>query len=141
MHCLKEILHQDKLFSVRQDETVSKVARTMANLGVGAILVLGEGRLCGLFSERDLMVRVIVAGRDPGATLVSDVMSTNLATVTDTATVGEAMEQMHEHKCRHLPVMRGERVVGMVSMRDLMDHELARQMEEIQHMRAYIAQA
>lgn len=141
MHCLKDILHQDKLFSVRQDETVSAVARTMARLGVGAILVLEEGRLRGLFSERDLMVRVIVAGRSPDSTLVSAVMTTNLATVTDTATVGEAMEQMHLHKCRHLPVMREERVVGMVSMRDLMDHELARQTEELQHMRAYITQA
>jgi len=141
MHRLKNILHQDTLFSVRQNETVCAVARTMANLGVGAILVLDDGRLSGLFSERDLMVRVIVAGRNPDSTLVSQVMSTNLTTVPDTATVAEAMEQMHLHKCRHLPVMRGEKIVGMVSMRDLMDHELARQTEELKHMRAYIAQA
>ena len=141
MHRLKDILHQDKLFSVSQDQTVCAVAQKMAALGVGAILVLDQGRLCGLFSERDLMVRVIVAGKSPDTTLVSEVMSTDLATVVDTASVAEAMELMHSHKCRHLPVLRGDGAVGMVSMRDLMDHELARQTEELKHMRAYITQA
>jgi CBS domain-containing protein len=141
MHRLNDILHQDKLFSVRKEDSVSAVAREMASLGVGAILVLDNGRLCGLFSERDLMVRVVVTGRNPDTTLVAEVMTTELTTVADTASVDEAMELMHARKCRHLPVMRGDRVAGMVSMRDLMDDALASRTEELHHMRAYITQA
>jgi CBS domain-containing protein len=110
----------------------------MSALNVGAILVLEDNRLEGIFSERDLMTRVVVAGLNPDATPVGQVMSTHLATIQEDATIDDAMEMMQRRNCRHLPVMRGTTVVGMVSMRDLMNVELERKTEEIQQMRAYI---
>ena len=139
MSRVSEILHNRDLFSVSAGQTVAEVARRMAELHVGAILVLDGESLQGVFSERDIMTRVVVEGSDPNRTVVGDVMSTNLATIEDSATLEEAMEAMHSRNCRHLPVTRGEQVVGFLSMRDLMNHELARKTEELSHMRAYIS--
>jgi signal-transduction protein with cAMP-binding, CBS, and nucleotidyltransferase domain len=133
-----DILHDRKLFSVSPEQTVAEVARQMAGLHVGAILVLHNGELLGVFSERDLMTRVVLMGRDPNTTPVSYVMSTDLATIEESATVEQAMQKMDVCKCRHLPVLRDERVVGFLSMRDLMHIELARKTEELAHMHAYI---
>jgi|HigsolmetaAR201D_1030396.scaffolds.fasta_scaffold07886_4 Predicted signal-transduction protein containing cAMP-binding and CBS domains len=136
---LRDLLQDRELFSVQRTQSVADVARSMAALNVGAILVLCENTLSGIFSERDLMTRVVVARRDPEATRVDDVMTTDLATIQEEATVEAAMELMQQRKCRHLPVMRGSDVVGLISMRDLMSVELERKTEEIQQMRAYIA--
>ena len=135
---LTNILHQKPLNFVERHQTVGEVARKMADLNVGAILVLEDGQLRGIFSERDLMKRVVVEGLDPGKTLVGNVMSTNVVTIDESARTDEAMTKMHDYRCRHLPVLRDRQVVGMVSMRDLMDYELDQKREEIRHMRAYI---
>ena len=138
MNHLKDLLRDRQMFSVESDCTVSDAARKMAEVRVGAILVLENGQLRGLFSERDLMTRVVVAGRNPEQTPVREVMSTELATIEETATSENAMEMMQRQNCRHLPVTRGSAVVGMISMRDLMNHELELKADEIRHMRAYI---
>ncbi len=135
---LKDILHGRELFSVQPDQTVAAVAARMAALNVGAIPVIENDELRGVFSERDLMKRVVVAGRDPQRTLVSDVMSTHLTKADERTTSEEAMELMHRCGCRHLPVMRSGEVVGFISMRDLMLDELEQKAEEIRHMRNYI---
>jgi CBS domain-containing protein len=110
----------------------------MAELNVGAILVVHDGELRGVFSERDLMTRVVIAGLRPDATPVGNVMSTNIRTIAEEASLEEAMESMKAHGCRHLPVMRDTKVIGFLSMRDLMNQELAHKTEELHHMRAYI---
>ncbi len=138
MSRLKDLLKDRHRFHIEPAVTVGDAARRMSEIRVGAILVLEEGRLRGLFSERDLMTRVVAAGRNPEQTPVGDVMSTELATIEESASSEDAMELMRRHSCRHLPVMRGADVVGMISMRDLMNYELERKTEEIQHMRAYI---
>ena len=138
MHRVRDLLHGRETYSVQDSETVSEVAHRMAGWHVGAILVMSEGELGGVFSERDLMVRVVLAGVDPAVTPVSAVMSRNLATVQDSAPVEAAMEIMHEHNCLHLPVLRGREVAGFLSMRDVMTFELSRKSEELQQMRAYI---
>jgi CBS domain-containing protein len=94
--------------------------------------------LRGVFSERDLMTRVVVAGLDPAQTPVDLVMSTHLSTIQETATIDDAMGLMRQCNCRHLPVMRGEQVAGFISMRDLMLFELERKTDELQHMHRYI---
>ena len=139
MNRLIDLLHDRQMFFVEPARTVWEVACKMSDLHVGAILVLEDGQLRGLFSERDLMTRVVVAGRNPGQTPVREVMSTELATIEETATSDDAMEMMRRQNCRHLPVTRGPAVVGMISMRDLMNYELERKTDEIQHMRAYIS--
>ena len=141
MSRVRDIVCDRKLFHVDDGETVAAVARRMAELQVGAILVLSGGELRGVFSERDLMKRVVLERRDPERTPVRDVMSTGLATIDEEASIEDAMAQMEAHSCRHLPVMRGQDVVGFVSMRDLMHYEVARKTEENTHMRAYIGSA
>lgn len=133
-----DLLHERELFHVEEDSTVASVSRRMAQLHVGAILVMSGDNLRGVFSERDLMQKVVVEGLDPETTPVRAVMSTQLATIDELASVEAAMEAMKAHSCRHLPVTRGSRVVGFLSMRDVMNHELATKTEELHHMRAYI---
>jgi len=138
MSRVKDIVDNRELFHVDEGDTVSSVARRMADLQVGAILVLSGTELRGVFSERDLMRRIVLERRDPDKTAVREVMSTGLTTIDELATVEDAMAAMEAHGCRHLPVMRGSRVVAFLSMRDLMHYEVARQTEELGHMRAYL---
>ena len=138
MAYVRDIVLNRVLFSVEENETVAAVARQMAEFRVGAILVLGAGELRGVFSERDLMLRVVLQRLDPETTPVRQVMSTQLTTVDEAAVLDEAMEAMHRHNCRHLPVTRDGRPIGFLSMRDLMDFQLASQTEELHHMKAYI---
>jgi len=133
-----DIVRDKELFFVEETDSVAGAAHRMNELRCGAILVLKQGELRGVFSERDIMRRVVLEQRDPESTPVADVMSTNLRTIDETATLEEAMEAMTEHGCRHLPVLRDGRVISFLSMRDLMHFELARKTEEIHHMRAYI---
>jgi len=138
MSRVRNIIHDREMFSVDERDTVTAVLHHMADLHVGAILVLRGEELRGIFSERDLLKRVVLGRLDPDTTPVSQVMSTDLVTVDELAGVEEAMERMRAHNCRHLPVTRGSRVIGFLSMRDLMNFELARKTEELHHMRAYI---
>jgi CBS domain-containing protein len=138
MSLVRDIVHDRELFHVEEGQSVAEVARRMAELHVGAVVVLNGERLRGVFSERDLMKRVVLERRDPETTPVEAVMSTAVTTVDELASLEDAMELMQAHNCRHLPVTRGTRVISFLSMRDLMNYELARKTEELHHMRAYI---
>ncbi|MGB7762824.1 MAG: CBS domain-containing protein [Bryobacteraceae bacterium] len=139
MSLVRELLQQrNSLFYVEEGDSVATVVRRMAELSVGAIMVMGGGELRGVFSERDLMRRVVLEGRDPERTAVHQVMTTSVATIEDSATVEQAMEAMQTHGCRHLPVMSGGAVAGFLSMRDVIHHELMQKTEELHHMQAYI---
>lgn len=139
MSRVRDIMQDRSLFYVEEDETVTTVAGRMSELHCGAIVVLSGDRLRGVFSERDLMKRVVLERLDPDRTAVAQVMSTDLVTIDESASLDEAMEMMQSNNCRHLPVMRDETVVAFLSMRDLMKYELARKTEELHHMRTYIA--
>ena len=141
MHRVSDIVHQRDLFHVEEHQSVAEVARIMTDLHVGAILVFSAGELRGVFSERDLMKRVVVEHRDAERTPVGEVMSTEVATIDESASLEDAMESMQSHNCRHLPVTRCGQVVAFLSMRDLMNFELAQKTEEIHHMRQYISNA
>jgi signal-transduction protein with cAMP-binding, CBS, and nucleotidyltransferase domain len=138
MSKIREIVEGSTLNYIVQESTVADAARRMAELRCGAILVLKDGQLKGVFSERDLMHRVVLAKLDPEKVTVGSVMSTELATIDESASLEAAMEAMQAHKCRHLPVISGGQVVAFLSMRDLMNFELARKTEELTQMRAYI---
>ena len=83
--------------------------------------MLNRNELRGVFSERDIMKRVVVERCDPDRTAVSEVMTTDVATIDESASLEEAMEAMRSHNCRHLPVTRDSEVVAFLSMRDLMN--------------------
>jgi CBS domain-containing protein len=134
-----DVVYSKQLFYVEESDTVAAAARRMEELQCGAILVLKTGELRGVFSERDLMRRVVLEHRDPETTPVGLVMSTNLRTIEESATLEEAMQAMTDHGCRHLPVLREGRVISFLSMRDLMHFELASKTEELHQMRAYIS--
>jgi CBS domain-containing protein len=139
MSRVRDIVDNNReLFSVEEHETVADVAQRMADLHIGAIMVLKGDQLRGVFSERDLMKRVVVERLDPDRTPVSRVMSRDLATIDEMATIEDAMELMRRCNCRHLPVLRDHKAVGFLSMRDLMNYELERKTEELHQMRAYI---
>src|SRR4051812_24415340 len=106
MSQVKDVVHQCQLFSVEEHQTVAEVARAMAGYHVGAILVLKGDQLRGIFSERDLMMRVVLENRDPERTAVREVMTTDVCTIDEGALPEQAMEAMQANNCRHLPVTR-----------------------------------
>jgi CBS domain-containing protein len=113
----------------------------MSEQGVGAIVVLDGERLVGVFSERDLMKRVVVAGRDAAQTPVSAVMTRDVVTATVRDRVAECEDKMKRAGCRHLPVLAEGRVLGMISMRDLLRDELEEERQDLRELRAYLYQA
>jgi CBS domain-containing protein len=103
---------------------VSEAAQRMAGAKVGAMLVVEGERLVGIFTERDALFRVLAAGRDPGATTLREVMTPQPKTISPDKTFGHAMLLMHEGGFRHLPVVEGDKLMGIVSARDALDPEL-----------------
>jgi CBS domain-containing protein len=140
MHTLEQVLRSRHLVAADPAESVFDVLRRMSEARVGAIAVLEGERLVGVFSERDLMTRVVVAGRDPAATPVARVMTRDVVTAELHESRGECLAKMQRRGCRHLPVLAGGRVISMLSMRDLLRDEIEEQVEEIRHLRAYVYQ-
>jgi CBS domain-containing protein len=127
-------------FFVRDTATAQDAAEFMASRNIGAVCVLDkEDRLCGIFSERDLLKRVIVKRRDPTAVPIREVMSEPTAIIDCNDTPHQALEMMEKVKSRHLPVMEGKRWIGMLSMRDIMRVELSEQGDEIRLLHEYIS--
>ncbi len=141
MHRVRRVLQRLQLISARPDATVFEVALTMTEGHVGAIPILDGETLVGIFSERDLMQRVVVSGRDPKTTYVSEVMTRDVVTTRLDESVDASLEKMKNAGCRHLPVVDEGRVLGVISMRDLLKDELAEQGDEIQNLRAYLHQS
>jgi CBS domain-containing protein len=123
---------------VHEQQTVLEVARLMVAHNIGAVPVMRDGRLVGIFSERDLLKRIVAEGRDPKTTRVGEVMTPDPLVVEPDERVEHCMIVMKQHNFRHLPVCQGERMVGIVSLRDIMLHDLEEKDEEITTMRQYI---
>jgi len=141
MHRVHRVLQRLHLISAPPEATVFEVARTMTEGRVGAVPILDGDTIVGIFSERDLMQRVVVAGRDPKTTRVSEVMTREVVTAMPDESVDASLEKMKRAGCRHLPVVDSGRVLGVISMRDLLRDELEEQGEEIEHLRAYLHQS
>jgi len=110
----------DELISAPASATVAEVVALMSARDIGAVLILTEdGLVAGIFSERDLLVRVVQAGRDPRTTPISLVMTRDVRFVSPGTTIEAALALMHVHRFRHLLVIDGPKVYGLISMRDL----------------------
>jgi CBS domain-containing protein len=120
------------------DQTVIEVAQAMVERNIGAVPVLRDGLLVGIFSERDLMKRVVVEGRDPRTTRVGEVMTDDPLTVSPDESLETCMLLMRRHGFRHLPVCAGKELRGIVSLRDILLHDLNEKDHEVRMMRAYI---
>lgn len=139
MTLIKNVVCQREPYFVRDSATVMDAAEFMASRNIGAVCVLDDGdRLRGIFSERDLLQRVIVAGLDPSTLPIKDVMSEPRAVISCDETPHDALERMDQVGSRHLPVMDGDRWVGMLSMRDIMRVELSEQGAELRLLHDYI---
>jgi CBS domain-containing protein len=140
MHAIRHVIRPHRLVTAPPTASVLEVARTMTDARVGAIPIVERGRIVGIFSERDLMTRIVVAGRDAQRTLVSEVMTREVLTATPDETRSRCLERMRQAKCRHLPVVEDARLIAVLSMRDLLRDEIEEQHEEIQGLRAYLHQ-
>lgn len=119
-------------------QTVLDVARAMVKHNIGAVPVLRDGQLAGIFSERDLLSRVVVAGKSPAQTLVSEVMTEDPLTVAPSDDLETCMTLMRRHGFRHLPVCQGGELKGVISLRDILLHNLDEKDDEVRMMRAYL---
>lgn len=126
------------LLMVNPDTTVLEASRLMNDRGVGSVLVMTDGALTGIFTERDLMRRVVAVDRLPGATKVSEVMTSSLVTCTPDATMQDCGTVMSERRIRHLPVVDGGSVVGLVTTGDLLAHELKEKDAAIQQLESFV---
>ena len=121
MKQLAEIIEGQTLFNAKASDTVRDAVKMMSEKNVGAVAVLDSGRLVGIFSERDVMRRVVAAGLNPEKTTVANVMTKDLVVGKPTDDINAALQKMHALGCRHLPVVDSGNLVGMVSLRDLLE--------------------
>jgi CBS domain-containing protein len=138
MPCIYDLVKDQETYRADVNQTVLELAQAMVERNIGAVPVLDNGELVGIFSERDLMRRVVVASRDPRTTQVRQVMTTDPLTVTPHETVESCMMLMRRHGFRHLPICDGRVLKGIVSLRDIMLHDISEKDHEVRMMRAYI---
>lgn len=128
-----------QVLSVAPTATVYEAIEKMSEKGVGALLVMSEGKLAGIISERDYARKVILKDRSSKQTQVREIMTSQVITVTPTDTVEECMRIVTENRIRHLPVVDRERVIGVISIGDLVNWTITAHEETIGHLQSYIA--
>jgi CBS domain-containing protein len=121
---VRSVMQRRKVVKATPETLVSKAAELMAAKNVGAIMVIEDDRLVGIFTERDVVFRVVARGLDAQATRLADVMTRAPRTVDPDKPFGHALWVMQENGFRHLPVMQGDKLIGIVSSRSAMDPEL-----------------
>jgi len=137
MH-VSDLINNQETYRAEESQTVLEVAQAMVARNIGAVPVLRQGLLVGIFSERDLMKRVVAEKRNPETTRVGEVMTADPLTVSPEESVENCMMLMRNHGFRHLPICEGKRLVAIISLRDLLSHDLTEKDHEVRMMRAYI---
>ncbi len=127
-----------QVFNVAEDHTVLDAAHAMNEHRVGALVVTRSEKVVGIFTERDILNRVVAAGRDPSRTLVREVMSTPVACCTPETTHDECRTVMRTQRIRHLPVVQEERLVGIISIGDVLAAVEASQGQTIRYLYEYM---
>lgn len=127
------------LYSVSSDETVLDALKVMADKNIGAVLVVDEGKLTGIFSERDYARKVILKGRHSNDTRVAEVMTSRVITIEPEQRLDECMEIMSERHIRHLPVMENGTLMGIISINDVVTAIMRDQKTRIDSLESYIS--
>jgi CBS domain-containing protein len=134
-------LKGNDVVTVAPETTVLIAVQQMNNRKIGALLVLERGRPVGIFTERDVLVRVVAAGLDPETTPVSEVMTRGPVVVRSDVTVGEAMMVITQKRCRHLPVVDDTKLRGLISIGDLTSWLVRHQQRTIDDLHDYMNRA
>jgi CBS domain-containing protein len=129
-----------QVFAISAQASVYAAVASMAKHGVGALLVMKDESLVGIVSERDYARKVILLDRSSRTTAVSEIMTATVISIGPEQTVAQAMQLMTEHRIRHLPVMDAGRVMGVLSIGDLVKAVIGEQRFEIEQLQQYIAQ-
>jgi len=138
---IRDLLKNQETVSAEVHQTVLEVAEMMVNRNIGAVPVLKDGQLVGVFTERDLMSRVVVSGKDPARTAVGEVMTEDPLAIEPKDCLETCMTLMRRHGFRHLLVCEGRELKGVVSLRDILLHDLDEKDDEVRMMRAYLHSA
>ena len=140
MKTLKQLLEAKggNVYSITPDARVFDALKLMADKSVGALIVMEGGRIAGILSERDYARKVILHGKSSHDIQVRDIMTSKIITVHPGQTVEECMALMTEKRIRHLPVTEGERLIGVLSIGDLVKEVIAEQQQTIKQLESYI---
>ena len=126
------------LWSLRPDDTVFEAIKLLGEKGIGALMVMDKGKLVGILSERDYTRKIALLGKNSRETKVRDIMTANVLVVTPQTRTRQCMAIMSEKNIRHLPVVDGDTVVGMLSIRDLMNDIISDHEFTISQLESYI---
>jgi CBS domain-containing protein len=140
-HPISSVLHAKPaaLWTIAPEATVFEAIQLMADKNIGALLVMASGQLHGIFTERDYTRKVALQGKTSKETRVREILTANILTVALDESVEDCMRLMTEKRVRHLPVLQGENVIGIVSIGDLVNWIISTQNAEIQQLEEYIA--
>ncbi|PYS07780.1 MAG: IMP dehydrogenase [Acidobacteria bacterium] len=138
MRTVGELIQGQAYYTANSDQSVYEIARYMAEKDIGAVPILQDNRLVGIFSERDIIKRVIVAGKDVRTTSLKEVMTTELVVAQSTEEVTQVLEKMQKNRCRHMPVVIGDRLAGFLSLRDLLSADLEEKDAQVQQLNTYV---
>lgn len=138
MKTLKEIIGNRPLLTVQKDMTVQEACEFMCEKKIGLVPVLDGNKLVGVFSERDLMRRVIAENKNPREVKISEVMTIDLIVADENETYIDALSKMKKSNIRHLLVTSGEKLIGVVSIRDVLQEDLNLKDETIEVLYNYI---
>ncbi|MBI4209696.1 MAG: CBS domain-containing protein [Deltaproteobacteria bacterium] len=138
MPIIRRIFKKRGVVSVPPDATVEQAARQMTLEKVGSVLVMEKGTPVGIFTERDLLNRVVAKGSDARTTPIREVMSKRLVTIDIDASTEECYNRMQETKCRRVPISEDGKIVGMITMRDILERVMETLQDENRHLQDYI---
>ena len=138
MTSLKQMLEHHSLFVIEKNTTVQAAAEYMAQNNIGAVPVTEGTRLVGIFSERDVINRVVAKRLAPTTTRVADVMTSNLVVAESDETPEDCLRKMKQANCRHLPVVEGDTLIGVISLRDLLQVEIHEKDDKIEFLNNYM---
>lgn len=139
MPTIDKLLTGRPALTLPKTATVLEAARAMERDQVGCVLVVdAEGRPEGIFTERDLMIRIVCAGRDPGGVTLDEAMTADMFTAAPSKPISEVRAQLQKRHIRHVPIIAEGRVLGVLSLRDLLRHDLEQRADEVRQLTDYI---
>ena len=132
-------LNSRKIWSLKPDNRVIDSLFLMAEKNISCILIMNQEHLAGIFSERDYARKVVIKGKNSNETLLKEVMTDNLITISPKTGLDECMQLMTDHRIRHLPIVDNNKVVGLISIGDVVREMLVQQKVQIDELQRYIA--